>query len=1064
MSIHYNAFISYRHHPEDIRVATQIHRALEHFRVPKSLRGKAKLPMRLFRDKDELPITSNLTDDISAALKNADYLIVICSVHTRESLWVQREIETFLKTHSRDKVLTVLANGEPYEVIPEVLLYQDVTDPETGETVRLPVEPLSCDWRIGHRKAMKEELPRLAAALLHCGYDELRQRQKQYRMRQLITLTSAALVASVALSAYFLYTAITIRNANIQIQENLDQALRNQSSFLATAAEERLEKGDRLTALALLLEALPGEENPRPYVADAEYVLTKALGLYDAGSSITAQAALIPSDSATVTDFVLSEDRQTLFLEDSRDIITGWDAQTLQQLCAIEPGAVIDEIIGTTHRSGIVFSMSGKRMLCCCSREGQRLWQLDGIQDAVLSDNGEKLYVIRIPGEDQRELLTVDTETGDLLREPLPLPRSPSGELAYAFVPEVLENQSGLLPMIFWDSSKILCLLNPETGEVTELLELSWSLRTACETEDGRFLFMVGDGTGLMNGIYGGNMYTSGPSGSDILCFDSAGELLWTSKITTCLYNGQHTLRPVPDSDRIFCQTGDTLQMISAVDGTILQSCSPTCAVIEIAEVAQDHVWGILEDGCIFQYHFDANQCDALDYNMGSNLKKSKFGSTIFTLAWNSSQVTAYSFTDIPSQWEIPLTGIDYTDQFRTMEEKLAFVTFDEICLFDMQQRKFRWRIPQNYLDLWDFSEDGSILWAADGYSAVYAISAETGEMQEYTIPWQWEGLFLNIKEAPKQIKNDFWFLASAAQKLRLFRVSPLTGETVCWDVLSTGAEIPPELADSAESMVGLETALEIWPELNDGEEHPAAEEIHRMMDALPGFLQKAEKARLVSANENRAWILDGEGTLTELNLETGEQSCLLENLTAMPPIAVRESDGALAVSVDDAILLFVPGEEQPRSVQLNYERGGSLCFRGEELLVVCDSGCMLRFDDSLRQLSRTELTVNGSFSTSLFSAYRDIEDITWQFAEDGRLYLNLFQLMNVIDCSQWSSTCYLADCIAYDPAENQFIGGGGNVIRGYSRYDTADLIQIAREQLGSFRLSQRQKEDYGID
>jgi len=98
MDIHYNAFISYRHHPDDIRAATQIHRALERFHVPKPIRGKVTLPLRLFRDKDELPITANLSDDIFDALRNSDFLIVICSVHTKESAWVQREIEFFLKT------------------------------------------------------------------------------------------------------------------------------------------------------------------------------------------------------------------------------------------------------------------------------------------------------------------------------------------------------------------------------------------------------------------------------------------------------------------------------------------------------------------------------------------------------------------------------------------------------------------------------------------------------------------------------------------------------------------------------------------------------------------------------------------------------------------------------------------------------------------------------------------------------------------------------------------------------------------------------------------------------
>lgn len=113
MDIHYNAFISYRHHPDDIRVASEIHKGLEHFKIPRAIR-KTSGSMRLFRDKEELPITSHLTDDIGRALENSDFLIVICSPHTKESVWVQREIETFLKTHSRDKVLTVLASGEPY--------------------------------------------------------------------------------------------------------------------------------------------------------------------------------------------------------------------------------------------------------------------------------------------------------------------------------------------------------------------------------------------------------------------------------------------------------------------------------------------------------------------------------------------------------------------------------------------------------------------------------------------------------------------------------------------------------------------------------------------------------------------------------------------------------------------------------------------------------------------------------------------------------------------------------------------------------------------------------------
>ena len=167
MDIHYNAFISYRHHPDDIRVAEEIHKGLERFKTPRAIKKRTGGAMRLFRDKEELPITSHLTDDIYRALENSDFLIVICSPHTKESVWVQREIETFLRTHSRDKVLTVLAEGEPYDVIPDILLHEDVVDPITGQIRRQEIEPLSCDWRMKKRKAIREELPRLAAPLLH---------------------------------------------------------------------------------------------------------------------------------------------------------------------------------------------------------------------------------------------------------------------------------------------------------------------------------------------------------------------------------------------------------------------------------------------------------------------------------------------------------------------------------------------------------------------------------------------------------------------------------------------------------------------------------------------------------------------------------------------------------------------------------------------------------------------------------------------------------------------------------------------------------------------------------
>ena len=141
----------------------------------------------------------------------------------------------------------------------------------------LPIEPLSCDWRVGKRKAYREELPRLAAALLGCGYDELRQRERQYRTRRLVTVFSLAMAAALGLMSYVLYNSLQIQkmndqltvandqltDANIRIQENLDEALINQSQYLASASAQQMEAGDRMMAMALALAALPeGDERP----------------------------------------------------------------------------------------------------------------------------------------------------------------------------------------------------------------------------------------------------------------------------------------------------------------------------------------------------------------------------------------------------------------------------------------------------------------------------------------------------------------------------------------------------------------------------------------------------------------------------------------------------------------------------------------------------------------------------------------------------------------------------------------------------------------------------------
>ena len=108
----YDAFISYRHAPLDMEIAKKVHTGLETYHVPGAVQkktGKKKIE-RVFRDQDELPIGSDLNENIAGALRESEYLVVICSPETPGSYWVAKEIETFIQLHDRHHVLAVLVD------------------------------------------------------------------------------------------------------------------------------------------------------------------------------------------------------------------------------------------------------------------------------------------------------------------------------------------------------------------------------------------------------------------------------------------------------------------------------------------------------------------------------------------------------------------------------------------------------------------------------------------------------------------------------------------------------------------------------------------------------------------------------------------------------------------------------------------------------------------------------------------------------------------------------------------------------------------------------------------
>lgn len=1016
MDIHYNAFISYRHHPDDIRVASEVHRALERFKVPRAIRKKSnqKGNMRLFRDKEELPITSNLNDDIGDALRNSDYLIVICSVHTKESIWVQREIELFLKSHDRNHVLTVLASGEPYDVIPEILLYDDVVDPVTGEITRNLVEPLSCDWRIGKRKAKREELPRLAAPLLGCAYDELRQRQRQYRMRRLITFFSIALAGALGLAAYFLHTSITIQQKNVQIQANLEQSQRNQSRHLATASGERLAEGDRMAAIALAVAALPGEMGSRPYVPEAELALTRALGVYQEIPRTLAVGAVSPGSQAVVTQFWTSPSGELLYLQDMRKHITVWNTATMEKLGEWDLSErYLDSLIPAPHELAIVEYMYDGDILECVKPDGTVLWQIENCIDAVLTEDGTTVLVIVSKDLLDYELLFLELQTGNQLRESMDLDLYSGFMTPLQFCPyPIREGMPIIIEYSEYPRSKI-CMFDWNTAEHKELPEELGDYPLMCLTAEGKLIAMSYGQSDVFSGVFEDNRVNS-TIRRQVICVDlENSEKIWQTEIASSV-SGNASVNQIPGSGRILCQSGPVFQVLDIATGQTLNRCAAGSSALTVS-MGDKYAQAVLEDGYLCNYWYDENYCYE-DKCLQNGLSQASIHEVYFSLQRYSNQVTIYRRTDPPVSWEY-----DYDYEIMILEQRIKddqwlFMDHNCLYLFDLQTHQLRWELEISPRELLGFSRDGSKFWFLDADGGLQSVDTVTGKAAAETPSL----LDLSV--------YDGWF----SEEILYYTTNEYAA--------SGGAQAFAHSLD-----------------LNTKE---TAE------FELPG--QTAEKDmifyRVAGQWGQYLWLWGSEGTLWELDMTTGDLRVLQEEMTQCPAIAVKEDGTLAAITAVEQVLVMMPGG-QTQSVEMEADvLAGSVHFFGSDLLVLCDNGYLYRYDEDGNLLGRTELETGDTFSRDLLKADTATSSkISWYVTEDQKLVVNAFKQGNVIDCENWKVSAVVPGYHLYWESDGSFICNGAAGIAAYPDYSWQELLQLAQEKLGGYQLTEAQKNAYGL-
>lgn len=230
----YKAFISYSH--ADERWGRWLHRQLEAFQLPSRTGKPVSLPRRplrpVFRDRDELASSSDLSQSLVDALRDSENLVIVCSRHAAASKWVNAELQRFIDMGRSDRIFPLIIDGDIDEVFPPAFSESGIT-------------PLAADV---NQDGRRNALLKVVAGLLSLRFDELRGRHEQQRRKRLLAITSVSLagfVLTTALAAYAWFA-------------------RAQAEGERQAAEDARETAQQVTGfiVGILEKANPTNRNP----------------------------------------------------------------------------------------------------------------------------------------------------------------------------------------------------------------------------------------------------------------------------------------------------------------------------------------------------------------------------------------------------------------------------------------------------------------------------------------------------------------------------------------------------------------------------------------------------------------------------------------------------------------------------------------------------------------------------------------------------------------------------------------------------------------------------------
>jgi len=1065
-AVKYDAFICYKHGAIDSMAAKMVQKELENYRAPKGTSLNRKPFSRVFLDEGELSSCADFGLQIKEALQNSGWLIVICSEDTPRSPWVQSEIETFLETHSRSRILCIMTGGDENISFPPQL-----KGDSAGVGEILAADARGKDIREVNQKLRKDALLKIAAPMLGTTFDSLKQRQKLYQMQRLAACMAVLAVMIACFGAYAVDKARIIANQAIQIEQEYQNSLINESLFLAQQAEQRLADNDPVGAIELALQALPSEAQNRPIVPEAEYVLGKALGIYTTPATQQNIASVTGMHQSEYAEYFVTEDGANLiFWDETKDIIQIVDSSTLNLSKKIQLAdtPVILSPDYFVENDKLVVPMDDF-ITCANYLTGETLWtvNIEDLRATCISDDDTAIVAVSHGESGGCSIRILNANTGECKKQfDCTIPQDQSIQTVCSISP----NSQWLTLTTYVSGKNSLYVLNFDNAELTQLIEPEMEIADATFVDNQLSVIRAQGGSVLIKNGKDRALYAD-PINVHLELYDlQTMALVWkTERQSYWTFDtpGITISKDILYTDNELSTPGmlylfsNQCWLLNQTNGSEIKAFSLSAPVLNIHYSTN----GILAVTCDGSLH-------NVDFSNGQVLRRNLFGKDITAAYRSGSDFYVQNYLMFEKDYRIYKYELDkFDDSYATLANlsinssdawrswnlltvcsdtngaKAIFSMDQEISIVDIRRKAVvQFVISPDYgfadSNLLGFASNGSAMyWCTyDGGRRFFSMEMESGHVQELKLP----KLLTNAERI--QIEdvvcyNDCLYLIAAEEidgqnELAVYR----------W-----------ELSDNA--------ATEIWrsslyQEIND------EQNMVRYNSYIPDSVRITESGKQIHITLGRTMYSIDDSNQTNILMQNNPEEMIIIDISSSNTMIIPLN---LDLAQDE--LLYQRGTyiwNQHNSVAL-VEHGNTLyalnsagtCLwqktaeatifniifsaDSDEVFVLYDNGTLSSYQvmdgTPLRAVDLSDYSENSkvNFQSATCCEYLDQETLlVYGYEESFLLDIQSFKVKAVVN-----------NCVGFDSADDGFIvttdRSSETEIGYFQRYSVYDLIEKAQ-------------------